>query len=108
MLDHFMSFESFSNLQVGSERIITLGRSNDVLFVFTDDLKPIEELYYKNDAKETCNFAILYKKYYYISCQSAILQLSEVSSFNFYSKYNAICYNFVKGKGILCLFFNNL
>ncbi|KAK6100759.1 hypothetical protein QQG55_1970 [Brugia pahangi] len=61
----------------GSERIIALGRSNDVLFVFTNDLKPFEEIYYKNDAKETCNFAIWYQNYYYISCQSAILQLSE-------------------------------
>ncbi|KAL4001669.1 hypothetical protein ACH3XW_0220 [Acanthocheilonema viteae] len=69
--------------EIGLGRIITLGRSNDVLFVFTDDLKPIEEIYYKNDVKETCNFAILYQKYYYISCQSAILQISEVSSFKF-------------------------
>uniref|UniRef100_A0A0R3RYF7 BBS1 domain-containing protein n=1 Tax=Elaeophora elaphi TaxID=1147741 RepID=A0A0R3RYF7_9BILA len=69
--------------EMGLERIIALGRSNDVLFVFTNDLKPIEEIYFKNDAKETCNFAILHQKYYYISCQSAILQLSEVGLVNF-------------------------
>uniref|UniRef100_A0AAF5PQV1 Uncharacterized protein n=2 Tax=Wuchereria bancrofti TaxID=6293 RepID=A0AAF5PQV1_WUCBA len=61
----------------GSERIIALGRSNDALFVFADDLKPFEEIYYKNDAKEACNFAIWHQKYYYVSCQSAILQLSK-------------------------------
>ncbi|CAG9539536.1 unnamed protein product [Cercopithifilaria johnstoni] len=63
--------------EIGLERIIALGGSNDVLFVFTDDLRPIEEIYYKNDIEEMCNFAILYQKYYYVSCQSAILQLSE-------------------------------
>ncbi|EFO15556.1 hypothetical protein LOAG_12952 [Loa loa] len=76
------SLSAFAN-EEDLERIITLGRSNDVLFVFTNDLKPIEEIYYKNDAKETCNFAILHQKYYYISCQNAILQLSEVSLFKF-------------------------
>ncbi|VDM94079.1 unnamed protein product [Onchocerca ochengi] len=70
------SLSAFKN-EIGLERIIALGRSNDVLFVLTNDLKPIEEMYFKNDAKETCNFAILYQKHYYISCQSAILQLSE-------------------------------
>uniref|UniRef100_A0A1I8EPI7 Uncharacterized protein n=1 Tax=Wuchereria bancrofti TaxID=6293 RepID=A0A1I8EPI7_WUCBA len=76
----------------GSERIIALGRSNDALFVFADDLKPFEEIYYKNDAKEACNFAIWHQKYYYVSCQSAILQLSKVNLFKFL-KINLILMN---------------
>uniref|UniRef100_A0A915PY18 Strictosidine synthase conserved region domain-containing protein n=1 Tax=Setaria digitata TaxID=48799 RepID=A0A915PY18_9BILA len=67
------AYEDEADLQ----RLIALGRSNDVLFVFTDDLRPVEEVYYRNDLRETCNFALFHRKYYYISCQTAILQLSE-------------------------------
>ncbi|VDK85232.1 unnamed protein product [Litomosoides sigmodontis] len=63
--------------EIGLERILALGGSDDVLFLLTSDLKLIEEIYYKNAAKETCNFAIFHHKYYYISCESAILQLSK-------------------------------
>ncbi|VDN03353.1 unnamed protein product [Thelazia callipaeda] len=66
---------SLGTNKAGSEEVIVLGASNDVMFIFSNDLKPIEEIYYANKAKQTCNFAILHMDYYYISCENAILEI---------------------------------
>lgn len=66
------------DLHVFKDKIFVLSGSNNEIYVYDSELRLERSIKFMNNQKETCNFILPLDISIFVSCQSAILEISEV------------------------------